>query len=482
MSLYLKYRPHDFDNLVGQDFINATLKKAIADNKTVGAYLLCGPRWTGKTSTARILAKTINCTDQKNGNPCLKCNVCKGFLEERLIDIIEIDAASHTGVDNIREIIEKAQFRPSSLKYKVYIIDEVHMLSTGAFNALLKILEEPPEYVKFILATTETHKVPETIISRCQKYDFKRIAVTDIKSRLEHIAKSEKVKIDTESLEYIANNSGGWQRNAISLFEQLITDSKIEYKTLIEKLWIVQADILQSFADKLEASDNSIVDDFESLVSDWKNIKLFFKELIFFIKNIILKEVKAGKNYTRKLQILEILNETYSKTKMTLDENTTLLIWVLKIVGNIQSPAEPTPSVLRTAPSTRETQKIAPPHWGRENQWQKLKGVKKSESISNQDVWDIFGDVTLDTPLESEKPHSEDFDINIFIDLLKKNWAKGSLTMGIRAWSVGLQWDKVVITFKTQFAKKAADTPENLLLLNKSIADIWIENTSIKFA
>ena len=191
MSLYLKYRPQNFENLMGQNFVKETLQKAIAEDKTVGAYLLCGPRGTGKTTTARLLAKAVNCLDLKNGSPCTHCEICRNFVDERLIDIIEIDAASHTGVDNIRDIIEKAQFRPTRTKFKVYIIDEVHMLSTGAFNALLKILEEPPEHVKFILATTETHKVPETIISRCQRYDFKRISFEDIAYRLQYIAKQE---------------------------------------------------------------------------------------------------------------------------------------------------------------------------------------------------------------------------------------------------------------------------------------------------
>ena len=174
MSLYLKYRPSDFDNLMWQKFVKDTLRKAIADSKTVGAYLLCWPRWTGKTTTARLLAKTINCLNPHDWNPCLQCEICKEFATESLIDIIEIDAASHTWVDNIRELIERAQFSPTKAKYKIYIIDEVHMLSKWAFKALLKILEEPPSHVKFILATTETHKVPDTIISRCQRYDFKR--------------------------------------------------------------------------------------------------------------------------------------------------------------------------------------------------------------------------------------------------------------------------------------------------------------------
>lgn len=191
MALYLKYRPQDFNSLVGQEFIKETLKKAVAEDKTVGAYLFTGPRGTGKTSTARIFAKAINCENQKDGNPCNSCDVCKAFAENSLIDIIEIDAASHTGVDNIREIIEKAQFIPTRTKYKIYIIDEVHMLSKGAFNALLKILEEPPKHVKFILATTEIHKVPDTILSRCQRYDFRNHTDKDVEERLKYIAKEE---------------------------------------------------------------------------------------------------------------------------------------------------------------------------------------------------------------------------------------------------------------------------------------------------
>ena len=296
MSLYLKYRPINFENLVGQGFIKDTLKKAIKNNKTIWAYLFCWPRWTWKTSTARIFAKWINCEKINDWEPCLKCRVCTDFLDEKLIDIIEIDAASFTWVDNIRWIIEKASFLPSKTKYKVYIIDEVHMLSNGAFNALLKILEEPPKHVKFILATTETHKVPETIISRCQKYDFKRISDIDIKKRLNFIAKEEWIKIDEKSLDYIIKNSWGWLRNAISIFEQLITDLEINYNDVINKLWIVSEDIFNIFLTKLLNKDKSIISDFDNLISEWKNIKLFFKDFIFFIKNKSILDLKDNKD------------------------------------------------------------------------------------------------------------------------------------------------------------------------------------------
>jgi DNA polymerase-3 subunit gamma/tau len=334
MSLYTKYRPQDFDNLVWQKFIRETLKTAIIENKLVWAYLFCGPRWTGKTSTARLLAKTINCLNPKNWNPCLECEICKDFAEEKLIDIIEIDAASHTGVDNIREIIERAQFSPTRAKFKVYIIDEVHMLSKWAFNALLKTLEEPPSHVKFILATTETQKVPETIISRCQRYDFKRIWKDDIIERLKFISKNEWIQVDDKSYEYIANHSNWGLRNAISLYEQLITDKKIIYDDVIEKLLLIWEEELEKFLQKLLIKDISITDDFNLLISNWKNVKLFFKELIFYTKDKILDKLKNWSEVWDYLRIIEILDETYIKTKNSLDENTTFMIGILKILNS----------------------------------------------------------------------------------------------------------------------------------------------------
>jgi len=342
MSLYLKYRPHDFDNLVGQEFIKNTLKKAIINSKIVWAYLFCWPKWTGKTSTARIFAKTLNCKNTKNWNPCLKCDICKNFLDERLIDIIEIDAASHTWVDNIRDIIEKAKFRPAEIKYKIYIIDEIHMLSRWAFNALLKILEEPPEHVKFILATTETHKVPETIISRCQRYDFKRISSNEIKNRIKYIADSEQIQIDENSLEYITKSSGWSLRDAISLFEQLVVDKCIEYENVISSLWIVSDEILENFLDKLLSKNKEIIKDFDDLIENGKNIKLFFKELIFFAKDRAILYTKEWKDIKNILLVLDILDTTYTKTKSSLDENITFLIGVLKIISNENKALTPT--------------------------------------------------------------------------------------------------------------------------------------------
>jgi len=484
VSLYLKYRPSDFSSLVWQEFTKQTLQKAIGEDKTVGAYLFCGPRWTGKTSSARIFAKAINCLDSKEWNPCGECKVCTDFLDDRLVDIIEIDAASHTGVDNIREIIERAQFAPNFCKYKIYIIDEVHMLSKWAFNALLKILEEPPKHVKFILATTETHKVPDTIISRCQRYDFKRISADDITSRLNFIAKSEDVTIDEKSLDYIVKNSWGWLRNAISLFEQLIVDNEINYDTVVEKLWIVDEDILSNFMTKLLQKDTTIIQDFDELVAKWKNMKVFFKELIFYTKNTAIKELKYNNPIWNYISLLDILDDVYGKTKNSLDENTTFIIWLLKIVS---AYSQETNKAVSSIKKTNPIKKEIPQDTINVSSVAIKSPVEKMENISHEDISDIFWNSPDNSSVENKNTSnneiwniSSDFNLTNFIQLLKNNWAKWWLTMALR-WSwVELIWNSLIIRTKTKIASAQVVNIDNIALMNKVLSDMWIENPEIK--
>src|SRR5688572_5407431 len=220
-----RYRSGNFDELIGQEHIAQTLKKAIDSGRIAHAYLFCGTRGTGKTSTARILAKCLNCESAKKptAEPCGKCNSCQAIARGEDIDVIEIDAASNTGVDNVRDLISNAQFRPARSRFKVYIIDEVHMLSKSAFNALLKTLEEPPEHVKFILATTEAEKVLPTILSRCQRYDFRNIPTREIAAHLKDICKKEKIKAEDDALLLVARAGAGSMRDALSLLDRLLS-------------------------------------------------------------------------------------------------------------------------------------------------------------------------------------------------------------------------------------------------------------------
>jgi len=295
-TLYRKYRPRNFSEIIGQKHIVQTLSNAIKNNRVGQAYLFTGPRGTGKTSVARIFAKAINCKNPKVAISCEKCNACQLISEGRSLDIIEIDAASNTGVDNIRELRETVNLPPTSLKYKVYIIDEVHMLSIGAFNALLKTLEEPPAHVIFILATTEIHKVPETILSRCQRFDFARLPIQNIIEKLSQIAKSEKIKIDQDSLEMIAIAAEGGMRDAESLLAQVMAleDKNITLKEVEEILGTTDRKFAFEVVEKIIAEDSTgAIQKINSLLEDGYDLQVFNKSLINYLRQLMLLKIST---------------------------------------------------------------------------------------------------------------------------------------------------------------------------------------------
>jgi DNA polymerase-3 subunit gamma/tau len=293
-ALYRKYRPSNFDEVTGQEVIKKTLQNAIINNKLSHAYLFTGPRGTGKTSIAKILAKTINCSQLEKYVPCDVCVNCTQINNKQYTDIIEIDAASNNGIDEIREIRNKVNLVPSTGKYKVYIIDEVHMLTTGAFNALLKTLEEPPAHVIFILATTEPHKIPSTILSRCQRFDFKKIPNNQIVNRLKEISQKEKISIDDQALYEIARISDGGMRDSISLLDQVLSYSptnisvddvhEINGSLPIEKLSLFTNMLINKNLNELLI----VIDEFNN---SGKNLIKITEELVNHLKNILLYKI-----------------------------------------------------------------------------------------------------------------------------------------------------------------------------------------------
>ena len=313
-ALYRKFRPTAFEDVKGQDHIITTLKNQIKANRIGHAYLFCGTRGTGKTTVAKIFAKAVNCEHPVDGSPCGECAMCRSIAAGTSMNVIEIDAASNNGVDNIREIREEVTYRPTEGRYKVYIIDEVHMLSIGAFNALLKTLEEPPEYVIFILATTEVHKIPITILSRCQHYDFKRISIETISGRMKDLMDKEQVDVEDRAIRYIAKAADGSMRDALSLLDQCIAfylGQTLTYDNVLEVLGAVDTDVFSQLLRNILARDTAkVLDTVEELVMQGRELTQMAADFTWYLRNLLL--VKTSDNIE---DVLDVSTENMMQLK-----------------------------------------------------------------------------------------------------------------------------------------------------------------------
>lgn len=291
-ALYRKFRPDNFADVKGQEHIVTTLTNQLKNDRVGHAYLFCGTRGTGKTSVAKILARAVNCEHLVEGSPCNECETCKEILSGTSLNVIEIDAASNNGVDNIREIRDEVAYRPAKGRYKVYIIDEVHMLSSGAFNALLKTLEEPPSYVIFILATTEVHKIPVTILSRCQRYDFRRISIDTIAGRLSQLLEAEGEKAEEKAVQYIAKAADGSMRDALSLLERCIAfymGETLTYDKVLDILGAVDTEIFSRLLRRVIDGDvTQSIQILEEMIRQGKEMGQFVNDFIWYLRNLLL--------------------------------------------------------------------------------------------------------------------------------------------------------------------------------------------------
>lgn len=322
-ALYRKWRPASFEDVKGQDHIVKTLKNQVESGRIGHAYLFCGTRGTGKTSIAKIFARAVNCEHPKDGSPCNECETCKRIKEGASLNVVEIDAASNNGVENIREIREQVQYPPTEGKYRVYIIDEVHMLSIGAFNALLKTLEEPPSYVIFILATTEVHKIPITILSRCQRYDFKRISLDTIAGRLKELTEAEHIEAEERALRYVAKAADGSMRDALSLLDQCIAfylGQDLKYENVLEVLGAVDTAVFAEMLSYiLKADTYACMQLLEQIIMQGRDLGQFVSDFVWYLRNLLL--VKTTDDEAKAEDIIDVSADNLEQLKKTVNRS-----------------------------------------------------------------------------------------------------------------------------------------------------------------
>lgn len=380
-ALYRVWRSQRFDDVVGQKAITQTLKNAIVQKKTSHAYLFTGPRGTGKTSAAKIFAKAINCKHSQDGEPCNVCETCVAITEGRLNDVIEIDAASNNGVEEIRDIRDKAKYAPTQADYKVYIIDEVHMLSTGAFNALLKTLEEPPQNVIFILATTEPHKIPLTIISRTQRFDFKRISTQDIVDHMAHIMQEMALDYEEQALYVIGRAAEGGMRDALSILDQTISfsDEKVTLEDAMQVTGSLTYEMMDHYIQCCVAGDvERALEGLESILGEGKEARRFLEDLLLYCRDLLMyqqapkllaekagtlteafKELATQTPAEKIYQLIQILSDTQNEIRFTNNANIYLEVATVKLAKTVQPNKHNTPETANQGGSAEENPELA---------------------------------------------------------------------------------------------------------------------------
>ena len=503
-ALYRVYRPKNFSDVIGQEHIVRTLKNQIENNNVGHAYLFCGTRGTGKTSTAKIFSRAVNCTNLHNDEPCNECENCREILEDKTMDVVEIDAASNNSVDDIRELRENVKYSPAKAKYKVYIIDEVHMLSQGAFNALLKTLEEPPSYVIFILATTEPHKIPATILSRCQRFDFKRVTVKDISSRMRYICEKEGIEADEKALNLIARNSQGALRDALSILDQCISfeGHTIRYNDVIELLGSVNIEQLFDLAESIIKEDTrkslQILNDFIIWGKDVRNL---VNDLIDHFRNLMVCKISNDLD-----EIISLPEETIDLLKQqaeTIDTNN--LIRILNILSEAQDGMKisSNPRVLMEV----TMMKIAQPMFddSKEALLKRIENLEQKIESGNIKVNHISTNQTVDNSNKNEKvgnntletSHEEDVEYENLksddVKLIQKSWKNilqkmkedrqqitRALLQDVDSFNIADDILYIIFTDNYSFAKNKLDSPQTIQYVEKVIREVLNRNFNVK--